>query len=164
MTNNSNKNCVEIKIPVKPYIKKYLVRRYGVSHKITKRSLVGFMLLELLNKDIHKHKKDNLNTATYSFLIGEHYFKVYGFTVQKEKINFLGNCLDRLFIEDFYNFVDLELEKGHLNAYQSVSLFLKVYKIPEKDLKHDSMYRKYQRYCNENIKQKKNIKRKLIQD
>lgn len=164
MNNKQNQKDVKINIPVKPYIKKYLVRRYGLEHKITKRSLVGFMVLELLDKKITKRQKDQENTVNYTFLVGEHYFKVYGFTLQKDKLNFLSNCMDRLFVEDFYNFVDLELEKGQLNAYQSVSLFLKIYKIPESDLKHDSMYRKYQRYSNENIKKKKHIKNKLIQN
>ena len=59
-------------------------------------------------------------------------------------------------MEDFYRFVDIELLKPNSNAYQSVALFLKFYEIQESHIKLESMYRNYQRYCDENIKQKKN--------
>ncbi|MDA0175904.1 hypothetical protein OOZ35_14220 [Mesoflavibacter profundi] len=162
LTQINQEQLVEINVPVKPYIKRYLIKRYGMVHKISKRSLIGFMMLDLLDKNITTHDKDQTKTENYTFLIGDYYFKKYGFSMSEDNINYLSGCFDRLFNEDFLNFIDTELLKGSLNAYQSVSLFLSIYKIPEAELKHDSMYRKYQRYSEENIKKKKQNNNKII--
>ena len=161
-TTTNPDNLIEVNVPVTAYVKRYLIKRYGLVHKISKRSLVGFMMLDLLDKTFEKRTKDHSKTENYTFLIGEYYFKKYGFSLSTDHINFLSGCFDRLFNEDFLNFVDTELLKGRLNAYQSVSLFLEIYKISESELKHDSMYKKYQRYCEDKIKEKKQNKNKII--
>jgi hypothetical protein len=47
------------------------------------------------------------------------------------------------------------LAKGKTNAWQSVKLFLFLYDINENEMKLESMYRNYQRHCEEKIKERK---------
>lgn len=67
----------------------------------------------------------------------------------------LSICLEKLFIEDFYSFVDNELAKGDVTAKKAIKLFFSIYDLTENDLNQDSMYRNYQRFSGENIKLKK---------
>jgi len=146
---------VEINIPVKHHVKQYLIKRYGLKHTITKKSFLGIILLNVLDKGDYKNNSLNDRLANYSIVVPEYYFNTKGFNISKEKLFFLSHCLERLFLEDFYRFVDIELLKPNTNAYQSVALFLNFYSITESDIKLESMYRNYQRYCSENIKAKK---------
>jgi hypothetical protein len=146
---------VQIYIPVKKHVKKYLIKKYGEVHIISKKSFLGLLLLELIDKDADTSDIDFKGYSKYEMDIPELYFNTKGFTINKKKLNFLGVCLERLFFEDFYSFVDVELAKGKSNAWQSVKLFLFLYNIDESEMKLDSMYRNYQRHCDEKIKERK---------
>lgn len=146
---------VQIYIPVKKHVKKYLIKKYGEVHTITKKTFLGLLLLELISKDADTTDIDFKGYEKYEMDIPELYFNTKGFSVNRNKLNFLGVCLERLFFEDFYSFVDVELSKGNSNAWQSVKLFLFLNNINENEMKLESMYRNYQRHCNEKIKVKK---------
>lgn len=148
---------ITISIPVKAHIKKYLLKKYGSLHKVSKKSFIGLLVLELLNTKIEQPDRNFLNQDKYELIIPEYYFNTKGFNLNQNKTKFLGVCLEKLFFEDFYSFVDMELIKGTGNAYQSTALFLKVFDISENEIKLESMYRNYQRYSHENIKQKKQV-------
>ena len=147
----------EIYIPVKPHVKSFLMRRYGEDYVVNKKNFLGILLLELLNTDISKLDLDCKPSECYKLQIPELYFNTKGFNIDKNKLKFLGRCLERLFFDDFYNFVDSELERGGLSAYKSVHLYLQLHKISENELKLESMYRNYQRHSRENIKSKKTL-------
>lgn len=146
---------IVISIPVKLHVKKYLIKRYGPTHQVTKKTFIGLFLLQLLEKSIEKPEKEITTLFTYDIDVSEYYFNTKGYCVDKNKLKFLGICIERLFIEDFYSFVDNELYKGDLNAKKSMKLFFSIYDITENELNLDSMYRNYQRYSGENIKNKK---------
>lgn len=146
---------VVISIPVKAYVKKYLVKRYGSVHTITKKSFIGLFLLELLQRKVEPPFKDFKGKSSYDINVPEFYFNKKGYAVDHIKLKFLGICLEKMFFEDFYHFVDTEIRTKQLNARKSVKLFLAIYEIEEDEIKLESLYRSYQRYCNENIKKKK---------
>ncbi|HSD07918.1 hypothetical protein [Flavobacterium sp.] len=146
---------IQIRIPVKKHVKKYLIKKYGNIHTISKKTFIGILLLELIDKDADTSDIDFKGFDTYKMDIPEMYFNTKGFNVSRKKLKFLGVCLERLFFEDFHSFVDVELAKGKSNAWQSVKLFLLLYDINENELKLESMYRNYQRHCDEKIKLKK---------
>lgn len=143
-----------IAIPVKIAVKKYLIKRYGLNHIITKKSFFGLLILELLDHKVEAPDRSFDAFEKYEIKVPEYYFNVKGFSINRSKAKFLGNCLEKLFFEDFHAFVDLELMKGS-NAMKSIKLFLAVYQISESEMKLESMYRNYQRYSNEKIKDKK---------
>ncbi len=146
---------IQISIPVKKHVKKYLIKKYGEVHTISKKTFLGLLLLELINKDADTSDIDFNGFDRYQMDIPELYFNTKGYSISRKKLKFLGVCLERLFFEDFHNFVDVELAKGKSNAWQSVKLFLFLYDIDENEMKLESMYRNYQRYCEEKIKDKK---------
>lgn len=147
-----------ISIPVKSHVKKYLIKRYGAVHQVSKKTFIGLFLLQLLEKKVEKPEKEVEKGHLYEIEVPEYYFNTKGYCIEKEKLKLLGICLEKLFIEDFYSFVDNELQKGDMNAKKSIKLFFSIYDLSENDLNMDSMYRNYQRYSGENIKcKKKNI-------
>lgn len=144
---------IQISIPVKLHIKKYLDRKYGSEQKISKKTFIGLFLIEMLHKDIEK--TNPFPGDHYNVVVPEFYFNKKGYSISQDKLRTIGVSFETLFINDFYHFVDTKLFEGNLNAYKSVVLFLKLYDIKEDELKLESMYRKYQRYCDEKIKDKK---------
>lgn len=153
---------ITISIPVKPYVKKYLVKRYGLAHQITKRSFIGLLIIQFLDKDTSVPDDSFELKEKYDVVISERYFNINGFSLSPSRLRFLGKCLEQLFFEDFYDDIDKDLAKNQFNAYQSVKFFLDYYNINESEIKLESMYRNYQRYSKENIKEKKKSNSKLI--
>jgi hypothetical protein len=146
---------IVISIPVKNHVKKYLVKRYGTIHQVSKKTFIGLFLLQLLEKKIAKPEKEIKKGFFYELEVPEYYFNTKGFNVDANKLAVLGICLEKLFIEDFYSFVDNELAKGDMTAKKAIKLFFSIYDLTENDLNQDSMYRNYQRFSGENIKLKK---------
>jgi hypothetical protein len=146
---------ISISIPVKIHVKKYLIKKYGSVHTVTKKTFLGLLLLELINNKVEAPERKILEFEKYELTIPSFYFNKKGFNIDKNKARFLGNCLEKLFFEDFYSFIDLELLKGKTNAMKSIKLFFLIYDISENEMKLESMYRKYQRYSGEQIKVKK---------
>jgi hypothetical protein len=146
---------INISIPVKKHVKKYLIKKYGEVHKVTKKTFLGLLLLELINDKVEESDRQFVDCDKYLLTIPEFYFNKKGFSIDKNKARFLGTCLEKLFFEDFYSFVDLELAKGGTNAWKSVKLFLFIYNIDENEMRLESMYRNYQRFSKEKITEKK---------
>jgi hypothetical protein len=146
---------IQISIPVKKHVKKYLIKKYGEIHTISKNTFLGLLLLELISTEADTSDIDFNGYDRYKMDIPELYFNVKGYKINRKKLKFLGVCLERLFFEDFHAFVDVELSKGKTNAWQSVKLFLFLNNITENEMQLASMYRNYQRHCNEKIKLKK---------
>lgn len=146
---------IQISIPVKKPVKKYLIKKYGEVHTISKKTFIGLLLLELISNEADTSDIDFKSHDQYKMVLPELYFNTKGFSINRKKLKFLGVCLERLFFEDFYSFVDVELAKGKTNAWQSVKLFLFLNNITENEMQLASMYRNYQRHCDENITEKK---------
>lgn len=146
---------IVISIPVKLHVKKYLIKRYGKVHQLSKKTFIGLFLLQLLEKKIDKPEKELDKNNFYQINVPEYYFNTKGYSIDHQKLKFLGICLEKLFVEDLYSFIDNELMKGEMNAKKSMKLFFSIYDLSENELKLDSMYRNYQRYSGENITNKK---------
>lgn len=146
---------ISISIPVKKHVKKYLCKKYGDEHRVSRKTFIGLLLLELINKKIEKPSQKFECSDRYNMIIPEYYFNTKGFVIGYNKAKFLGMCLEKLFYEDFHSFVDMELKKEKTNAYKAVVLFCRLYLIEEDDIKIESMYRNFQRYSSEKIKEKK---------
>lgn len=146
---------IQISIPVKKPVKKYLIKKYGEVHTISKKTFIGLLLLELISNEADTSDIDFKSHDQYKMVLPELYFNTKGFSINRKKLKFLGVCLERLFFEDFYSFVDVELAKGKTNAWQSVKLFLFLNNITENEMQLASMYRNYQRHCGEKITEKK---------
>lgn len=137
---------LKVHIPCKVHVKKYLQVRYGTSHTMSKKSLIGTLLFHILDKKCPKPEKQlNEFNDKYDILIPEYYFKSCGFDIGYKKKHYLAICFEKIFMEDLLLFIDLSKSSAGLNASESIREFFKSYKITENDVNYDSIYRQYQR-------------------
>lgn len=133
-----------IRIPVKPFVKKYLKTRYGDTHTISKSSFLGFLIYDRLNKDFDPKCDYKGMDDIYEVELTNWMFKNQGHTISKQHLNALGHALYLLFREDCFAYVDSErLNFG--TATRALKEFLNKYNIREDDLKFESIYRDYKR-------------------
>lgn len=137
---------IEVKIPVKKYVLKYLIKRYGTLHTVSKTSLIGSLVLVALENKVEKPDKHIPAKHQYSVSLPEFYFNTKGHTIPRNKLQYLGNCLEVLFKEDMRAYLELQVRKG-LKAQPELKLFLQAYDITEDDIKLESLYKNWQRYC-----------------
>lgn len=150
---------VKVQIPVKAHVKKYLSDRYGMEHKLTKTTLLGILVFNVLDKKLSKPDKDFSEfDHKYEIIVPKRYFNERGFSIDLKKRRFLAICLEKVFNEDLHLFIDTVIS-SHLkiSATQAMKIFLKKYKISENEVKFETLYRNYQRYCKENITEKKKL-------
>lgn len=147
---------INISIFVKKHIKKYLAHRYGKNCVLSKKSLLGILIFELLDKKITKQDRNFINfSEKYTITISEAYFYKRGFYISSHKKKFISIALEKLFIEDLYAFIDITIENNTISAVKAMKIFLCKYDITENEVKFESLYRSYQRYSGESIKKKK---------
>lgn len=148
---------ISITIPVKPHVKKYIEVKYGETHTLTTKTFLGLLLFNVLDKNAPELDHDFKSFGEqYEIKISRQYLYENGFNVSTVKRKFLSICLEKLFIDEFYEFVDIHLSVG-TSAAKSIRLFFEKNNLTENEINYESMYKKYQRYSNFNIKQKKNI-------
>lgn len=147
---------ISVEIPVKSYVKKYLCVRYGTEHKLSKTTLLGILIFQLLDSKVEKQPVSAKDfDSRYVIQISEFYFNIKGFRIPMAKRKFLAICLEKLFYEDLYMFIDKSIRNYNVSAMKALKIFLEEYKISENDAKLESIYRQYQRYSSENITEKK---------
>lgn len=142
---NTQPIYITVKIPVRPHVKKYISSRYGTEHTLSKRSLLGMLIFQLLDKSIERpdHQREKLSEH-YCIQIPEFYTKSKGFSIGYKRAHYLGVCLERLFMEDLVQSVEILHYKG-FSVAESIRTFLKQFDINENDLNYDSIYRQFQR-------------------
>lgn len=149
---------ITISIPVQRHVKKWLCGRFGEQHIVTKKSAIGLMILQVLDKKIEKPKKLAEDyPERYQIVVTQRYFNIKGFEIGYNCRRLLSQLLERQFKDDLNSFVDMEIKRPNTNAYGAIRTFLNHYGINENDLKLESVYRNYQRYSNESITQKKQV-------
>lgn len=145
---------IDVKIPVKPHVKKYLVKKYGTVHRVSSTSFIGMLLLHFLGKSVTGFQKAE-GIEAYELSIPEYYVNTAGHTIPDEALKRIGECMDKLFREELFAYLDLRVSNG-FKALPELNLFLNRYEISEDDLQRGSIYKAYQRHCGMKIKSKKN--------
>ena len=145
---------IDVHIPVKAHVKKYLIKKYGQVHTVSRTSFIGMQLLHALSRKMEKPNKTIPPQIRYQVTVPELYYNTKGHTVPRNVLQYLGNCLEKLFNEEFFAHIDIQVGKG-CNALPEMKHFLKYYEITEDEARLDSLYRAYQRHCRGPIKNKK---------
>jgi hypothetical protein len=148
---------ISISIPVKPHVKKYMSFRYGNEHTFSKNSLLGILLIHVLDKKVPKSNfvfKDY--KENYPILISEQYYYRHGCEIPLKKRRYLALCLEKIFTEDLHLFIDFGMSEFSLSAAECIRKFFKKYEITENEVKYESVYRSFQRYKSENNLKKTN--------
>jgi len=158
---------ITINLPLKPYLIKYLIKKYGDFHIVSRNSWLGSYLIEILDK---KYRRSGTikDGDYYKIIVPKNIVKGVGFDMPAIKYIKLEQMIDKLFRNDLYSYIDVSIDNDLLvsNTYKSsftgdlnkvihkqnvvkaLNQFFKTYNIIEDDLKMGTIYRDYSRHIN----------------
>lgn len=135
-----------LEIPVPPFVKKYLIKRYGTVHTLGKKSALGLLIIEVCTKRYIKPRPRHENdTELYTVQIKEYYRNLKAYNLKPAKLSFISDMLCKLFYENMMEQLIMDQEIGDKNAYKALTRFLEYYDIKESELKFESAYMYYRR-------------------
>lgn len=127
-----------INIPTKPYLAKYIASRYGHPVQLTNNTLLGIVVLSLLQKKVcthqnlrEKHLQFRSFTAQITCLAPWRYMYSYGVDLSDDQIIQLNRAWDAQFDEELYYHCQRNIKKaGRYKGYQeSIELFADIHGI-----------------------------------
>lgn len=148
---------VTLYLPLKPYLKKYLVKKFGNEHQASRESWLGAYVIDILNKQYRNNKKVIPKEDCYPVTIPYSVVADVGFTVSKVKLLRLSAMIRKVFLNDLYSYINISRDKNlkvfdekyesivKQNAKKAITQFLDYYDISEDELNADSVYRQYTR-------------------
>ncbi|PKH50852.1 hypothetical protein CXF68_09205 [Tenacibaculum sp. Bg11-29] len=135
---------VTLIVPLKPYLVKFLKKKFGESHKASRRTWVGLELVELLTKDYCKPPSRKYTTYV-TFIIPYSICTTYGHFIKYTDFDKFENKCAKLFKDALHDFVKINSQKlsftNKATITDSLKSFLRYYNITEDDLNLDSLYR-----------------------
>ena len=144
---------ITLEIPIKPYLKKYLTKKYGEVHQVKKNSLLGGIIIDVLDKQYRKQSIDVDRKSWYKVSVPATIVKEVGFDISFLKLKKLAEKIYTIFYNDLETYIKLSIEndlKFHnekhdsinkQNRLKAIAQFLDFYNITEEELKLDSVYR-----------------------
>lgn len=136
-------------IPVKPHVRKYLLRHLGEGYKLSRLDPFGRELRTLLEQ-----KKENnfLNQFTGAYTAGFS-VSVEGNLILQKRLKALNskeiidfnNFVEGIIKHEFYGFV-ANRALFDLSQYGSIQAFRELYDYQDEDISHDTLKKAWQRY------------------
>lgn len=112
-----------IHIPTKPYLAKYIASRYGHPVQLNNNTLLGIVVLSLLQKKVcthlnlrDKHLQFRSFSTSITFLAPWRYMSHYGVDLTDEQIIQLNRAWDTQFDEELYYHCQRSI--NHANRYK----------------------------------------------
>lgn len=148
---------VSFHLPIKPYLKKYLLKKYGDSFVVSRNSWLGTYIIEILDKDYRKSNAQLDRKSSYEIKVPSSIVIRNGFDISSTKMKKLDEMIRYIFVSDLSSYIEVSKASGlHFkntahksfnkqNAMQAIYQFLEFYGIEEGDLRVESLYRDYQR-------------------
>ena len=148
---------ITLNIPLNPHLTKYLTKKYGNTHRVSRKSWLGRYLIDLLDK---KYRKSNVNISKDSFYqvsVPPSIIKEVGFELSPLKIKSLSDMIHKIFINDLYSYIEVSVGSelkfynedfdsiNKQNTLRAINQFLKFYDITEDEISVDSIYRNFHR-------------------
>lgn len=149
---------IQLNIPLRTFLRKYLVQKYGDYHCVSKSSWLGIYLLDLLDKQYRKVKANINNESYYTVSVPSTVIKEIGFDISAPKLKHLSDMIYKVFLNDLYSYIAVSIGSelkyynqthesiNKQNIYQAINQFLKHYEISEDELSADTLYKSYQRH------------------
>jgi len=148
-----------VHLPIKSYLKKYLIKKYGTSYKISSNSLLGIFLIEILDKQYRKEHRQIKEKNYYPIIIPKVIVEKVGFDFPTSKMRRFELMIKQLFRNELDSHVDIAInaelyvnindKKYKLDVMKAIKQYLEFYDITEDELRLDSLYRDYKRIKNE---------------
>ena len=144
---------ITLEIPIKPFLKKFLTKKYGEVHHVKKTSLLGGIIIDILDKQYRKQSIDVDRKSWYKVSVPATIVKEVGFDISFLKLKKLGDKIYTIFYNDLENYITLTVENdlkffnekhssiNKQNRMKAIAQFLDFYNITEEELKLESVYR-----------------------
>lgn len=140
---------ISINFPVKSYIKKYLVYKFGNNHNYSTQSVLGPIVKSILSKN-YTRKIGKINTQHYYPInISNAYLSHFGAYVDEKNINYFNNEVDVIFRSELYHFMAFNKEFFNIKYRDTLRTVLQSMVITEKDIKLETILKDFDRKKNE---------------
>lgn len=152
-------NAAKIYIPLKSYLRKYLEKKYGNVHEVTRKSWLGQYVIDILDTTYRKNGISLNYDNTYCLAISHRVIQRHGFEISPEKLKKFETMIEKVFRSELFTYAELsvannltyenngKVSKQFVN--KSFEQSFKHYGITESDLKLETLYRDYLRFKEE---------------
>lgn len=150
-----------VDLPIKPYLKKYLVKRLKSSGDIIELTFtdqIGFGIFvcsTLQKKNAYYHLSDvnaidnfydEIGTSSIRIGLNGYHLKYAGMTINREKIYYINKWLEKIFRMELMTCINTQLRfYPHVVITVAIDDFLALYGIEEEDLARGTVYKFYHR-------------------
>lgn len=139
------KDPLKLKIPMKPYVVKFLIKKFGKNHKASRTSWLGKSIVNLLTADYNKQPKHQVKSS-FTLLIPYTLCLTYGHFIDYSKYPDFASLCEKVFQDFMFDHISINATNGNFGEQMnSLRTFLAFYDIGEDELKLDSTYRHYLR-------------------
>lgn len=136
-------------LAVPRYVKKILEFRYGSEYKATETTLLGMVVLNILQKKTdrnYNYKKENPDITYFSMKVGIDKAVRKGFDFNQKKSKQISNALERDIREKLYSeAITNEINFG-VDFKTTLQAFLDLYDIAEDELSYDTLRKDFNRF------------------
>ncbi|WP_145993512.1 hypothetical protein [Tenacibaculum dicentrarchi] len=146
-------SMITLNIPIKPYLKKYLTQKYGEKHTVRKSTLLGSIIIDILDRTYRKEKVTLQSAVTYPVTVPSSVVQNIGFDISFVKLKKLESRVYKIFYNDLESYMNVSIgeelkiinEKNQSinkqNRIKAIEQFLRHYSISEDEISADSVYR-----------------------
>lgn len=146
-----DKKPLVLKIPMKPFLIKFLHSKFGENHKASKATWLGTSAVKLLSFDYSRPKKVK-NKHCMTLVIPPTWCLQYGYFVNYNAIPEFKTNIERIFRDFMHEYIKINAQdESYGEITRSLKKFLKYYEISEDEFKLDSAYRHYLRSTKEKV-------------
>jgi hypothetical protein len=140
-----DKNPLVIKVPMEPYLYKFLLKKYGKEHKAAKTNLLGLMCLDLVTHNFTRQKPAKTN-CYFVLKIPFGICVDHGHFINYDQIPVFQKKMEKMFKDFIVEFVKINsINQEHGEIIRSIRKFFIYYGISEEEFSLDYAYKLYQR-------------------
>ncbi|MBE7688443.1 hypothetical protein [Tenacibaculum finnmarkense] len=144
---------ITLEIPIKPYLKKYLTQKYGEKHTVKESTLLGGVVIDILDRNYKKEQIQLPHHTTYQLQVPGAIVQNVGFDISFVKLKKLAERIRKIFYNDLDSYINISIgqdlkvinEKyesiNKQNRILAIRQFLEHHQITEDEISADSVYR-----------------------
>ncbi|QNF34344.1 hypothetical protein HUW51_17040 [Adhaeribacter swui] len=142
-------------IPVKSYVQKYLVKRYGSLYTVSKRDAIGIVLFQMLRRpstEARATERIKTYTAKYPVVLSPKDFWKRGCRNLDDAMSIEWHKLvEDLIYQEYCGYIE-NLEAHGVEQRYAIEAFMAKYDFDETDIKFETIKKAYQRFRVEQTK------------
>ena len=136
---------VSVQFPVKSYIKKFLVYKFGDNHTYSQHSVLAPIIRSVLSKETTQYSPKFQTQHYYTINLSDFYISFYGVFINKKNINEFNNDIDALFRSELFHFMVFNKEYYNIKYRDTLRKMLESMVITETDVKLETILKDFTR-------------------